>query len=194
MARSTGTDSWPIQAERRGARRPLWIPPGIQKAKDRYPFSILWGLARELLDCDVLRIIGCRLSGNDWDLMSLLFSTRHIHVSGEGGYKIEVIDSPAHVFELKERYPYLELRSIYELEDLEVGEHFVAELLGGAPRSFEELDDDERARAQELKYGEQNWFRMWLEQMAEAFERDLAIPSTDTDSGEFQKMLRGDLE
>jgi hypothetical protein len=35
---------------------PLWIPPGIQKAKGNYPFNLLWGAARELLDCDILRI------------------------------------------------------------------------------------------------------------------------------------------
>ena len=51
----------------------LWIPPGINKAKQAYPFNMLWGLAREMLSCEVLRVIGCRLAANDWDLISLLF-------------------------------------------------------------------------------------------------------------------------
>src|SRR5207249_3124295 len=67
-------DAWPIVVKG-GATKLCWIPPGIQKARDRYPFDVLWGLAREMLDCDVLRIVGCRLSPNDWDLISLLFST-----------------------------------------------------------------------------------------------------------------------
>lgn len=84
-------DVWPIRQI--SATKPLWIPPGIQKAKERYPFNILWGRARELLDCDVLRIIGCSLGPNDWDLVSLLFSTRHAGESGNP-YEIQVIDSP----------------------------------------------------------------------------------------------------
>ena len=49
-------DVFPILRSKGDA--PLWIPPGIQKAKERYPFNFLWGLARELLSCDVVRIIG----------------------------------------------------------------------------------------------------------------------------------------
>ena len=57
-------DVWPIES-RTNAGAPLWIPPGIQKAKGRYPFNLLWGMARELLDCDILRIAGCSVSTND---------------------------------------------------------------------------------------------------------------------------------
>ena len=70
------SDVWPIRTGKR-IGRPLWIPPGIRKAKDRYPFNLVWGLAREVLDCDILRVVGCRLGPSDWDLISLLFSTRH---------------------------------------------------------------------------------------------------------------------
>ncbi|MFH0766828.1 MAG: SIR2 family protein, partial [Bacillota bacterium] len=34
----------------------LWIPPGVEKRKERYPFSIIWGRAKEILNCDVLRV------------------------------------------------------------------------------------------------------------------------------------------
>ena len=57
-------DTWPIS--RGSGDATLWIPPGINKEKQTYPFNILWGLARELLSCDVLRVIGCRLDANDW--------------------------------------------------------------------------------------------------------------------------------
>ena len=71
-------DAWPIRRREAGSSsRPLWIPPGIRKGKERYPFNLLWGLARDVLNCDVLRVIGCRLGPSDWDLISLLFSTRH---------------------------------------------------------------------------------------------------------------------
>ena len=62
-------DSWPV-AITNDDPDPLWIPPGIHKTKTRYPFNYLWALARELLDCDILRIVGCRLSPRDWDLIS----------------------------------------------------------------------------------------------------------------------------
>ena len=80
----TWTDSWPVRRSRRlKSPDPLWIPPGIQKAKERYPFNILWGLAREQLECDILRVVGCRLSASDWDLISLIFSTHHTHGSNK---------------------------------------------------------------------------------------------------------------
>ena len=85
-------DTWPISRAPDGDAT-LWIPPGIQKAKRAYPFNVLWGLAREMLACDVLRVIGCRLGPNDWDLISLLFAMRHTNISDRPA--IEVIDSPS---------------------------------------------------------------------------------------------------
>ena len=96
--------TWPI-SRGQDSDATLWIPPGIQKAKQAYPFNVLWGLAREMLSCDVLRVIGCRLGPNDWDLISLLFSMRHVNLSDSP--QIEVIDAPMHVEEIKKWYPYL---------------------------------------------------------------------------------------
>ena len=182
-------DNWPIEPAGREPKNPLLIPPGIQKAKSRYPFNVLWGLARDMLDCDVLRIIGCRLSGNDWDLISLLFSTRNIHATKAGPYVIEVIDSPKRALQLQEQYPYLEVRSLFELKDQDIGSHFISEFLGGSPRAFEDLDSIEFEKAFAQCYDGMNWFRMWLQQKAEAFERDPSM-STDTESGQFQKLLQ----
>lgn len=182
-------DIWPIEITGRGTKNPLLISPGIQKAKNRYPFNVLWGLARDVLDCDVLRVVGCRLSGNDWDLISLLFSTRNVHGTTTRPYVIEVIDSPKRAFQLKKQYPYLEVCSVFELKDRDIGDHFVSELLGGPPRAFEGLDHTDREKALTRDYGGINWFRMWLQHKAEAFERDPSIMSTDTESGQFQKLL-----
>ena len=182
-------DVWPIETKRKSTINSLWIPPGIQKAKDRYPFNILWGRARDLLDCDVLRVIGCRLSANDWDLISLLFSTRNTHSGTTGRYLIEFIDNPLRAFEVQDQYPYLEVQSIFELEDQKIGDYFVSELLGGAPRSYYDLGDEELEFMRARSYKGINWFRLWMKQKAEAFQRDLSITSTGTRSGQFQRLL-----
>ena len=98
-------DSWPIRRLSGNSAR-LWIPPGIRKAKEIYPFNLLWGLARQVLDCDILRIIGCNLGPNDWDLISLLFTTRFGHDTGLP-YTIEVVNSPQHAIDLQKAFPYL---------------------------------------------------------------------------------------
>ena len=162
-------DAWPI--ERRSDGESLWIPPGIQKAKDRHPFNLLWGLAREMLDCDVLRVIGCRLSPNDWDLISLLFTTRHTK-EPPSTYRIEVIGPPSSVHKpshdkwdkwpnhksLQKDYPYLEIRSILEVED--IGKQLIGDQLGGKPREFRTLTEEERDKL--LGEMDENWFRLWL--------------------------------
>ena len=57
----------------------LWIPPTILKESKDYPYNKLSGLAYEALasKCNVLRIIGCSLSQNDWNMISLLFNSQY---------------------------------------------------------------------------------------------------------------------
>ena len=116
--------TWPI-TRADGGNATLWIPPGIQKVKNTYPFNVIWGLAREMLSCDILRVVGCKLGPNDWDLISLLFAMRHANDTVRP--EIEVIDSPLHVERLKESYPYLEMKSILEID--EIGTQLIAEFL-----------------------------------------------------------------
>ena len=182
-------DRWPIEHNPRNAGRPLWIPPGIQKRKDHYPFNVLWGTARQTLDCDVLRIVGCRLSPSDWDLVSLLFGTRHAATGAP--YIVEVIDSPEHARSLRQAYPYLDVRSILEIDTMDVGKQLVGEYSGGPPRPFRSLSDDEQGVVLATAGVHRNWFRIWLEQMAEAFARSPAISGLRTDTGEFEKLLEG---
>lgn len=68
----------------------LWIPPSVEKERDTYPFNLLWGKAFQILDCDILRIVGCRLSQNDWGLISLLFNSQ---LEPGGVYEIQLICS-----------------------------------------------------------------------------------------------------
>lgn len=177
-------DQWPItKATSADQRQPLWIPPGIQKSKDRYPFNALWGLARELLDCDVVRIVGCNLSGRDWDLISLLFTTRY-GKPGKDPYDVEVIDSPLQAAQLRERYPYLNIRSLLDMERYDIGKETVAELIGDPPRWFHSLEEDEQVALKvEAKKG-RNWFQLWLRFIAEAL-------GIDSDDGELGRLLDG---
>lgn len=180
------SDRWPIHNF--DGSSTLWIPPGIQKSKERYPFNVVWGRAREVLDCNVLRIVGCRLSGSDWDLISLLFTTRHTNAS-RGGYTIEVIDSPFHAINLQKQYPYLEIKSILEIDDYELGNQIVGEFLRSEPQEFASMDVEEQKRVLDAVPSEENWFRLWLVQMAEALSVEPTISTILTDTGEFNDLL-----
>jgi hypothetical protein len=163
----------------------LWIPPGIRKAKGEYPFNAIWGAARELLDCDVLRIIGCNLGPNDWDLVSLLFTTMHGRESARP-YDIEVIGWPDGAERIAATFPYLNVRSLLELP--EIGAHFIAEVLGSDPRQFVEIDESERATAVGAAGAKiSNPFHDWLRLKGELMHRDL--PNLDTDLGLFKQFV-----
>ena len=185
-------DAWPIRRREAGSSsRPLWIPPGIRKGKERYPFNLLWGLARDVLNCDVLRVIGCRLGPSDWDLISLLFGTRHANRDRDLPYSIEIIDSPKNAARLQESYPYLGVKSLFEIDTLGVGRNLVGEFLGTAPCRYDALSDADTTRLRELveDTGNENWFRRWLVQMGEGLQATLGEESTDTDKGAFRRWL-----
>lgn len=166
-------DEWPIGRDEShdSDRMPLWMPPGIQKAKANYPFSVLWGMARELLDCDILRIVGCKLSSNDWDLVSMLFTTKHAH-SHHPPYEIEIIDAPNRAIEIKERFPYLEPKSLIELGN-GVGRQFIGEALNTEPREYQSLSDAEKRQAIAAASRIGNPFHRWLKHKAECLYEEL---------------------
>lgn len=166
-------DTWPIST-RSQAHGILWIPPGIHKTKQNYPFNLLWGRAAEVLNCDILRIVGCRLAPNDWDLISLLFSSRHINFPTAP--EIEVIDSPQHVEDLKQQYPYLEIRSM--LEDDPVGTRIIAEILGTMTKPYVQLTEDDQLEVVERAGWRRNWFELWLTQKVEQLNEDLDTVTT----------------
>lgn len=95
----------------------LWIPPGVEKRRERYPFSILWDRARELLDCDILRIIGCSISRNDWHLVSLLYTTQKLNTNRKP-YIIELINYFDTGEKIENNYPYLSFRNISEIPEV----------------------------------------------------------------------------
>lgn len=96
----------------------IWIPPGVEKHTDDYPFNVIWGKARELLDCDIVRIVGCSLNRNDWHLVSLLYETQKLNKSKKS-YTIEIIDYPEAGKEIAKMYPHLRpLKIICELPEI----------------------------------------------------------------------------
>ncbi len=73
----------------------IWIPPNIIKEARLYPYNKLAGLAHEVLskECDILRVIGCSLSQNDWNLISIISTAQNIQKLRQSGdcFKIELI-------------------------------------------------------------------------------------------------------
>ena len=175
-------DTLPIIRENNG-NSTLWIPPGINKAKQAYPFNVLWGLAREMLACDILRVIGCRLGANDWDLISLLFTMRHSTSTKRP--QIEVIDAPSHVCKLKNSYPYLELVSILEVEP--IGSQLIAEFTGRSPKKFDDFTNEEKKQIVLAIGTNQNWFEVWLTAKAESLLIEFGTVSTN--AGIVEKFL-----
>lgn len=181
-------DAWPISLA--DDARGLWIPPGINKNKQDYPFTVLWGAARDLLNCDVLRVVGCQLSANDWDLISLLFTTRHANRL-RGPYTVEVIDNPRTALSLREKYPFLEIRSLVDIETLSLGDHFTAALLNQhTPVPFRGLSSADKDQVlAEAERRDKNWFRVWLILMAEALVREPEVRSLETETNSFSTYL-----
>lgn len=163
---------WPVQLSTTPPS--LWIPPGIRKQKGEYPFNLIWGLARELLDCDILRMIGCNLGSNDWDLVSLLFTTMHTHASSRP-YRVEVIGRPQNAERIAKAFPYLEVQSILKLED--IGASVVTEHLGGSGKGiFRELTEEDQQRVVEAaNVSIRNPFAYWLRLRGEYFMADYEL-------------------
>lgn len=151
------------------------------------PSTSCGGLAREVLSCDVLRIIGCRLDGNDWDLVSLLFNSLHDRTEYRP-FRVEVIDSPQQAIALQQRFPYLGAQSLLEIDG--IGPQMVAEVLGGEPRGADQLTASEQRRLRDGDFEGKNWFGLWLEKKAGALFLDLG--SIETDLGAFARMLEGE--
>ncbi len=95
----------------------LWIPPGVEKHNEMYPFNIIWGRARELLNCEILRVIGCSLSRNEWHLVSMLYATQKLNRMNKE-YTIEIISSPKTGDKIREQSPHLRIKKIYEMEEI----------------------------------------------------------------------------
>jgi hypothetical protein len=169
-------DDWPIRfLANRNHIHSLCIPPGIRKAKGKYPFNMIWGTALDVLECDILRLVGCNLSPNDWDLVSLVFSSKYSHAL-KRPLDVQVIGRPEDAEAIRHRHPYLFVHSLLELPD--VGRSIVLDATG-RDVSFAELTDAERAAAV-LRLADFNAFEYWLAQRAEYMENVCDVRQTPT--------------
>jgi len=141
-------------------QKALWIPPGVEKRKDNYPFNYLWGYAKELfLKTDKIRIIGCSLSRNDWGLIPLLYTAQRFK-SGENKLTIEIIDYPKTIERVVDNYPYLDIIGI---EDITEFKKYYSKFF--ASDTEENIKEEMKAN---LLYDKSNIFKMWLEAKAES--------------------------
>ena len=133
----------------------LWIPPGVEKDNEMYPFNIIWGKARELLNCGILRIIGCSLSRNEWPLISMLYNTQKLN-RNKKEYSIEIIGSPKAGDKIREAYPHLGIKRIYEIK--EVRDSVIKDLFSLSTTKPPVIED--KTIVEYLK--NKNYFGIWL--------------------------------
>lgn len=161
-----GSFNWintrPIKIERMSEARKkaaIWIPPGVDKKKDSYPFNLLWGeLTEKLQKCDVLRVIGCSLSRNDWGFIPMVYTMRHF--TSKPPFEIEIIASPGTADAILWNYGYLKnIKSMLQMP--EVKDYFRDEVFG--KRQFKsETKFEEEITARLSNKDKSNPFRDWL--------------------------------
>lgn len=166
----------------------LWIPPGVVKRREYYPFSLIWGRAKELLECDILRVIGCSLSRNDWELISLLYITQKLRADREP-YWIELIDYPHRCQKIKKEYGYLKIRPILRLP--EVRELIINEYIPEPMDTREITEERIEEIGQYITEEKRNIFAIWLQAKGEKLLSDGI--SITTPKNIFKRFIDGEL-
>jgi len=168
------TNRIPIQIKSMGALKSgnaLWIPPGVEKRKENYPFNLLWGKTMEyLMRCDVLRIVGCSLSRNDWGLIPILYTVQRFNDKKK--IEIEIIDYLDTGEDIEKNYTYLKIKKITEIN----------ELIFYYKRKFPHSNFDERQKEMKTIFIDKdktNPFQIWLDAKIETLiEQKIDIPKT----------------
>jgi hypothetical protein len=156
----------------------LWIPPGVDKKKENYPFNILWGKAFEfLMECDVLRVIGCSLNRNDWGLIPLIYTSLRLSRKNSR-YEIEIIDFLDKGENIKNEYPYLNIKTLIEIPEVISYLIDVYDLKNTIIPKF--VKDDLSSDASKKL----NIFELWLK--AKRFDLQAARRSLSTRKGFFE--------
>jgi len=156
----------------------VWIPPGLAKTRDHYPFDILWGRAHELLDCEILRVVGCSLNPSDMHLVSMLFRTQAL--SGQPQrYRIQLIDYPDACARITSTYGYLAMEGI--IDQPEFLASIASELFPQDPAELPLSEDQVSEIVRFLDSRNVNIFDRWLHAKIEALV--LADPSTRPTTG-----------
>ena len=110
-----GSFNWNNQ-KIRGRRRTIEIIPfGSSKNYLHSPYSFIWNRSLEtLIECDVLRVIGCSISPNDGHLIDLLFRA---HLEKGTAFQIEIIDSEEAGENIQKNYGFFpKIKRLTEIE------------------------------------------------------------------------------
>ena len=100
----------------RGRKRMVQIIPlGANKNYLHVPYNFIWNRALDILiDCDILRVIGCSLSPNDIHLIDLLFKA---HLEKGKALEIQIISSEKRGTDAQANYGFLpEIKRLSEIE------------------------------------------------------------------------------
>ena len=152
----------------------LWIPPTILKEAKDYPYNKLMGLAYEVLTerCDVLRIIGCSLSQNDWNIVALLFNAQyHQFFHKKSCFRIEFIMEQESGKKIMKECSYL--KNMIPIGYLTEGDF-----------SLYKYKEDERPKPSELD----NPFKYWLKQTVQ-YHKNKGEFDTKNISKSLQKII-----
>jgi len=122
-----GSFNW-VRQRIRGKQRTIEIiPMGATKNYLHAPYGFIWSRAMQILiECDVLRVIGCSLSQNDVHLIDLLFKA---HLERSTAFEMEIVDSQEAGERIRQNYGFFrnirtltEIRRDYEFPDVLSGE------------------------------------------------------------------------
>ena len=173
-----------IQNDIENEGEPVWIPPGVAKNRENYPFDLIWGKARELLDCDVLRIIGSSLSMNDWELVSLVHATQNFRTDQQPAYAIEIIDYPSRCKVFKDQHKYLNIKTVLEIPEFST--YLIRSYLPA--RIGTDVSEEELMRIGEQYLGDsENIFAHWLRAKGEALS-NIGV-QLETEKGYFKEFV-----
>jgi hypothetical protein len=91
------------------------IPLGASKNYLHLPYNFIWSRALEILiQCDVLRVIGCSLSQNDMHLIDLLFKA---HIEKGKAIEIQIINLDSEGERLRSDYGFFpEIKPLTKIE------------------------------------------------------------------------------
>jgi SIR2-like protein len=110
-----GSFKWKRQEIRGRIRTIEIIPLGSNKNYLHAPYNFIWTRAMEVLvECDILRVIGCSMSQNDAHLIDLLFKA---HLERKRAFDIEVIASQDTGDAIRANYGFFpQIRTLREIE------------------------------------------------------------------------------
>lgn len=109
-----GSFNWDNVTIRGRRRRIEIIPMGSSKSYLHAPYGFIWNRALEvLIECDVLRVVGCSLSQNDAHLVDLLFKAQ---LERRDPFGLQIIDSVTAGDDIRRNYGFFP--NITTLSDL----------------------------------------------------------------------------